>query len=1088
MQQDPKERHIFVNIAAYRDVECQHTVNDLFAKATHPERVFVGLCWQYDPEMDNDCFLHPPTRPTQVRAVRYHVRDVQGAGWAKNEAQKLWGGGGYTLVIHAHTRFEPGWDAVLIHELERLPHPQCVLTGRLPDYLPPQRVQVVDEAFPVSVIERLVAPDDPQMVYLGQRLIEPPRGNLLPTCAWVSSFLFAHSTLFSKVPFDPYMYCLGEEINYSARLFTHGYDLYQLGRVALYHCWNRLDARGAEQYRDPKHPFNQRALARNRHLFGLEKSKDKAVLAELKHYSLGSARPLEDYWQFCGIDLPTGLIKPEAQRGQFATGQQRQFQPRIFVAIASFRDPETQPTIDDLLGSATYPKRVRVGVCLQWDEKEDARCMLAPHPNVRVVAVHYKESKGANWARAEALKLMQGEDYVLIIDSHMRFVPGWDEKLIDMLRRCPSDKPVISTFLHNYNPPDDRQYGGLARIKAGDFAGEDHPQLVHLAGMLVAQDDPEFSRLYPTPFCIHNFVFARAGMLNDVSIDPHLQFYGDETSLATRLYTHGYDVFQPDQIIAFHYWIREREWKQHHYRHVQTLEGQQSRARIRHLLGIEKSVDAAATAEMETYGLGTARCLQDWFVFAGIDLKEKSLSADSLRGVFKHAAKRPRIFVQIASFRDPECQWTVKDLFEKAAHPERIFVGICWQYNKAEDAHCFAVPYPRPQQVRVIEVDAGESKGVCWARQITQTLWQGEEYTLQIDSHMRFQVGWDNLLIEELAACETQPAVLSCYPAPYTLPSRLAFRPSLNVCCVDRFYPNGNIRGKGDDISFVPERPLKGLFLAAGFIFARSEFIRQFPYDPHSYFDQEEILLALRLFTHGWDIYSPRRTMLYHLYVDPKKVRTRKTYWDDRSAKEKAYIEVSSQKGIARLNHITGHTPSQDTDVTADLDQYGLGNIRSLAEFEMISGIDFKVKTVAEKAQHALFIPAVAKQGFTYAPAGQKPPPRIFVAMASFRDRKCQWTVKNLFEKAAHPQRVFVGICWQFDAKEDADCFEVTTRPEQVRILPFDWRESQGEAWARMQAESLWEGEEYRLYLASDAEMEPGWDETLVKETLAKTA
>lgn len=34
------------------------------------------------------------------------------------------------------------------------------------------------------------------------------------------------------------------------------------------------------------------------------------------------------------------------------------------------------------------------------------------------------------------------------------------------------------------------------------------------------------------------------------------------------------------------------------------------------------------------------------------------------------------IFVQIASYRDSELQWTLKDLFEKAKRPENIFVGI----------------------------------------------------------------------------------------------------------------------------------------------------------------------------------------------------------------------------------------------------------------------------------------------------------------------------------------------------------------------------------------------------------------------------
>ncbi len=74
-----------------------------------------------------------------------------------------------------------------------------------------------------------------------------------------------------------------------------------------------------------------------------------------------------------------------------------------------------------------------------------------------------------------------------------------------------------------------------------------------------------------------------------------------------------------------------------------------------------------------------------------------------------------KIFVSIASYRDPECQWTVKELFAKAKQPERIFVGICWQFIASEDQDYFAIE-TRPEQVRRIDFDALESKGVCWAK------------------------------------------------------------------------------------------------------------------------------------------------------------------------------------------------------------------------------------------------------------------------------------------------------------------------------------------------------------------------------------
>ena len=40
-----------------------------------------------------------------------------------------------------------------------------------------------------------------------------------------------------------------------------------------------------------------------------------------------------------------------------------------------------------------------------------------------------------------------------------------------------------------------------------------------------------------------------------------------------------------------------------------------------------------------------------------------------------------------------------------------------------------------------------ESKGLCWARSLIQKLHNGEEYTLQLDSHHRFVENWDEELI-----------------------------------------------------------------------------------------------------------------------------------------------------------------------------------------------------------------------------------------------------------------------------------------------------------------------------------------------------
>jgi len=71
----------------------------------------------------------------------------------------------------------------------------------------------------------------------------------------------------------------------------------------------------------------------------------------------------------------------------------------------------------------------------------------------------------------------------------------------------------------------------------------------------------------------------------------------------------------------------------------------------------------------------------------------------------------PTIFVQIASYRDPELLPTLQSLFAQAARPQRISVGICQQYGAGEAVK----PQPqgvKPQQLRWHVVPYEESRGV----------------------------------------------------------------------------------------------------------------------------------------------------------------------------------------------------------------------------------------------------------------------------------------------------------------------------------------------------------------------------------------
>ena len=424
----------------------------------------------------------------------------------------------------------------------------------------------------------------------------------------------------------------------------------------------------------------------------------------------------------------------------------------------------------------------------------------------------------------------------------------------------------------------------------------------------------------------------------------------------------------------------------------------------------------------------------------------------------------PKIFVQIASYRDPECQWTVKDLFEKAAKPERIVVGICLQQVPGEDDGMFENS-TCPQQVRINYINAFKSKGVCWARSITQSLWQGEEYTLQIDSHMRFEPSWDETLITMLRECDSPKPILSTYPQGYLPPNNILSR-SLSILAASHFDSDGILRFKGNNLGdrLLIEKPLQGALISGGFFFTKGSFISEVPYDPNLYFFGEEISLAVRAYTHGWDIFSPNRSVIYHYYAHAGHT-IRKTHFSDNDQ-----WHLLNAFALKRVRYMLGTEVSDEQEVLKDLHIYGLGKTRSLQDYQNFSGINFKAKTISENAADEIF----NEQSIT------KRQPRIFVQIASYRDPECQWTVKDLFEQATYPERIFVGICWQFIAGEDEKLFEVVTRPKQVRTHLVDARDSQGACWARSITQSLWQGEEYTLQIDSHMRFEEGWDETLI--------
>lgn len=103
-----------------------------------------------------------------------------------------------------------------------------------------------------------------------------------------------------------------------------------------------------------------------------------------------------------------------------------------------------------------------------------------------------------------------------------------------------------------------------------------------------------------------------------------------------------------------------------------------------------------------------------------------------------------KIFVQVAAYRDPDLPFTLSHLFATAKYPRDIRIAVCNQGTGKDWNHDILGDSRVVQQ----RIHYQKSSGTCWARSKVQEAYEGEEFTLQIDSHHRFQRGWDRSLFK----------------------------------------------------------------------------------------------------------------------------------------------------------------------------------------------------------------------------------------------------------------------------------------------------------------------------------------------------
>jgi hypothetical protein len=124
--------------------------------------------------------------------------------------------------------------------------------------------------------------------------------------------------------------------------------------------------------------------------------------------------------------------------------------------------------------------------------------------------------------------------------------------------------------------------------------------------------------------------------------------------------------------------------------------------------------------------------------------------------------------------------------------------------------------------------------------------------------------------------------------------------------------------------------------ISGHFYFVDGKFIDEVRYDPDIYFGgyTEETTLSVRAFTKGYDFFSPYRMIMWHEYTR----NYRRKHWEDHGT-ESETKKTSGERDIYARKKTRQIFGQEDNGI--DLDIYGLGNVRTLREYEEFCGFDF---------------------------------------------------------------------------------------------------------------------------------------------------
>ena len=224
--------------------------------------------------------------------------------------------------------------------------------------------------------------------------------------------------------------------------------------------------------------------------------------------------------------------------------------------------------------------------------------------------------------------------YTLQLDSHHRFIKGWDTELIEMhesLVQKGIKKPLLTAYLPSYDPKKDPK-GRLDEVWKMTF-NRFTPEGYIFTYPANIDNFKELKEPVRARFFSAHFTFTTGEFCVDVPHDPFMYFHGEEPSISIRAYTHGYDLFHPHKIYWWHEYTREgrvKHWDDHVSCKVEQIWSDRNDISLKRLRQMLQEEDNGT--DIGEFGLGNVRTHREYENYAGIDFANRILHQKTING------------------------------------------------------------------------------------------------------------------------------------------------------------------------------------------------------------------------------------------------------------------------------------------------------------------------------------------------------------------------------------------------------------------------------------------------------------------------